>query len=72
MNLSEGGEALQKGVDRSNQLGEMIADPICKKTEYPDQQEKHAAMLERMKQLVSQKKDDWTYEYEYFVEKKWL
>ncbi|NLL09868.1 MAG: flavodoxin family protein [Methanomicrobiales archaeon] len=72
VNLSEGGEVLQKGVDRSYQLGEMLADAICKKTEYPDQQEKHAAMLERMKQLVSQRKDDWTYEYKYFVEKKWL
>ena len=33
----------------------MLADAICK-TEYPDQQEKHAAMLERMKQLVSQER----------------
>ena len=72
VNLSDGEEIFQKGVDQSYQLGVILADAILTKTKYPDQQEEHAAMLERMKKLVLLRKEEWPYEYEYFVRKKWL
>jgi len=72
VNLAEGDEAFQKAVDTSYQLGVRIADAIVTKTEYPDQKEGHAAMFDRMKQLISFRKEDWPYEYEYYVNKKWL
>jgi len=72
LNLSDGEELFQKGIDRSYQLGIQLADAILTKAEFPGQQEGHNAMLDRMKQLVSFRKDEWTYEYTYFVQKKWL
>lgn len=72
LNLSDGEELFQKGVDRSYQLGIQLADAILTKAEFSDQQEGHNAMLDRMKQLISFRKDEWPYEYTYFVQKKWL
>nr|MBP9009407.1 flavodoxin family protein [Methanospirillum sp.] len=72
VNLSDGEEMFQKGVDQSYQLGIQLADAILTKAEYPDQQQGHAAMLERMKQLVSFRREEWPYEYEYFTHKKWI
>ena len=72
VNLSDGDEMFQKGMDQSYQLGIQLADAILTKTEYPDQQEGHRAMLERMKQLILFRKEEWPYEYEYFVSKKWV
>ena len=72
VNLADGEEMFQKGVDQSYQLGIQLADAILTKAEYPDQQQGHAAMLERMKQLVSFRREEWPYEYEYFTHKKWI
>ena len=72
VNLADGEEIFQKGMDQSYQLGVQLADAILTKAEYPDQKEGHAAMFERMKQLVSFRKEEWPYEYEYFVNKKWV
>lgn len=72
VNLADGEEMFQKGMDQSYQLGVQLADAILTKAEYPDQKEGHAAMFERMKQLVSFRKEEWPYEYEYFVNKKWV
>ncbi len=72
VNLADGEEIFQKGMDQSYQLGVQLADAILTKAEYPDQKEGHAAMFERMKQLVSFRKEEWPYEYEYFVSKKWV
>lgn len=72
VNLADGEEIFQKGMDQSYQLGVQLADAILTKAEYPDQKEGHAAMFERMKQLVSFRKEEWPYEYEYFVNKMWV
>ncbi len=72
VNLADGEEMFQKGVDQAYQLGITLADAICTKADYPEQKEGHAAMFERMKQLVSFNKDNWPYEYQYYLEKKWL
>ena len=72
VNLADGEAIFQKGMDQSYQLGVQLADAILTKAEYPDQNEGHAAMFERMKQLVSFRKEEWPYEYEYFVNKKWV
>ena len=72
VNLADGEAIFQKGMDQSYQLGVQLADAILTKAEYPDQKEGHAAMFERMKQLVSFRKEEWPYEYEYFVNKKWV
>lgn len=71
-NLSEGEEMFQKAINTSAQIGKKMADAISSKATFPDQQKGHAEMLERMKQLVAFRKDEWQNEYEYFVNKKWL
>ncbi|WP_245920463.1 flavodoxin family protein [Methanospirillum stamsii] len=71
-NLSEGDETFKHAVQSSYKLGMDLADAIALKTSFPDQQKEHEAMLQRMKELVTFRKDDWTYEYEYFKQKKWL
>ncbi|NLV25803.1 MAG: flavodoxin family protein [Methanomicrobiales archaeon] len=72
INLSDGDEMFEKALKSSRDLGLNLADAILKKKVFPDQQKDHAAMLERMKQLISFRKDEWTNEYQYFIQKKWL
>lgn len=72
VNLSDGEELFHKGVDASYQLGVQLADAITTKATYPDQEAGHTAMFERMKQLIGFRKDEWPYEYEYYINKKWL
>jgi len=72
VNLVDGEEMFKKGIDRSYQLGIELADAILTRAVYPEQEEGHKAMFERMKQLVAFNKDEWKYEYEYFINKKWL
>lgn len=71
-NLSDGEESFRKAVHSSYQLGSDLAKAISSKIVYNDQQKEHEDMLERMKQLVNFRKDEWKNEYEYFVQKKWL
>ena len=71
-NLSEGDEIFQKSLDNSYELGVSLADAMVTHAQFPDQEMGHTAMLERMKQLIGSRKDEWLYEYEYFVNKKWL
>ncbi|MDD1725232.1 MAG: flavodoxin family protein, partial [Methanospirillum sp.] len=65
VNLADGEEMFNKGVSAAYELGVEFADAIITKTVYPDQKENHEAMLKRMTELVSFRRDDWPHEYEY-------
>jgi multimeric flavodoxin WrbA len=47
-------------------LGRRLVACIKKKETFPDQVPERAAFAERMKQLVTMRKDAWTFEYEYW------
>lgn len=72
VNISEGEEIFKNSTNAAYELGVKLADAIVTKKCYPDQEEGHKAMLNRMKELVTFRKDEWIHEYEYFREQKWV
>ncbi|KLK87607.1 iron-sulfur protein [Methanoculleus sediminis] len=61
-------ETIVPAEGRAYELGRKLAKAIEKKETYPDQEELHAAMLERMRLLVTANKDRWHHEYDYWKE----
>lgn len=53
-------------------LGKDLVKAIEEKRTYPDQENVHAAMHERFKHLIAFNKDNWPYEYEYWVDQGWM
>jgi multimeric flavodoxin WrbA len=53
-------------------MGRDLVKAIEEKRTYPDQDTAHAAMHERFKRLVAFNKDNWPYEYEYWVNQGWI
>ncbi len=49
-----------------------LAEAIETGRVFPDQKAGHEEMMNRMRELVSLRSDDWAYEYAYFRAKKWL
>jgi len=56
------GEAL----DRGRELGGRLVEAAAEGRQYPEQEQEHTQFAERMKKLILARKDDWTYEYEYW------
>ncbi len=56
----------------SENLGMALARAIAEKKVFPDQQAMHAEMRERMKALVTYRRDEWAHEYTYWKEKGWI
>ncbi len=48
------------------ELGRRLVEAIRNRTTYPEQEEIHAAMTERMRRLVMANKDRWHHEYEHW------
>jgi multimeric flavodoxin WrbA len=53
-------------------LGERLVDAIEANAPLPDQQPQRTAFAERMRQLVTARKDHWPYEYNYWKDRGWL
>ncbi|MDD5418909.1 MAG: flavodoxin family protein [Methanomicrobiaceae archaeon] len=61
-------EALAPAENRAYELGKKLARAIRDRTTYPDQEEFHAEMRDRMVRLVMRNRDRWHHEYEYLRE----
>ncbi len=61
-------ETIVPAEGRAYELGRRLARAIEKKETYPDQEEFHAAMLDRMRALVTANRDRWHHEYDYWRE----
>ena len=61
-------EAIVPAEGRAYELGKRLVQAIEKKETYPDQERRHAEMLERMRALVTANKDRWHHEYDYWRE----
>ncbi len=72
VNLSEGPDAFNLAIKESHNLGMALAETIVTGRVFPDQKAGHEEMMNRMRELVSLRSDDWAYEYAYFRAKKWL
>lgn len=72
VNISDGEDAFNAAIGRAHELGTKLADAIASKTTYPEQEEDHKAMQSRMRELIAFRKDEWPYEYQYYLDKKWL
>ena len=53
-------------------LGRDLAQAITEQRQYPDQEPVHADMRERFQRLVTFRKDDWAWEYDYWKQQGWL
>jgi multimeric flavodoxin WrbA len=53
-------------------LGAELVQAISSRTTYPEQQAQQSAFAQRMKQLVSARSDEWTYEADYWRSRGWL
>lgn len=56
----------------ARQLGGRLAAAIEGKAPFADQEAEKAAFRERMKQLVTMRRKEWVFEYEYWKEKGWV
>jgi multimeric flavodoxin WrbA len=65
-------DAVSGGEEKARERGRDLWDAIHSQRTYPDQEEIHAGMKERMKYLVSAHKDDWDHEYRYWQEMGWI
>ena len=54
-----------KRLGEADELGKAIAEAVRSKKTFPEQEAEQAEFRQRMEQLVTMRKDDWTYEYEY-------
>lgn len=70
--MAEGEEAFESAVKKAYELGKDLVAAIEEKRIYPEQEEIHREMHERMKNLVLWNKDEWIHEYDHWVEKGWL
>ncbi|NLB00368.1 MAG: flavodoxin family protein [Methanomicrobiales archaeon] len=61
-------EAIVPAEGRAYELGKRLVQAIEKKETYPDQERRHAEMLERMRALITANKDRWHHEYDYWRE----
>lgn len=61
-------EMIVPAEGRAYDLGKKLVRAIEKKETYPDQERRHAEMLERMRVLVTANKDRWHHEYDYWRE----
>jgi hypothetical protein len=57
------GERLAVAAD----LGERLVEAIRTRARYPEQEPERQAFHARLRQLVLQSKDQWPYEYEYWL-----
>jgi len=53
-------------------LGAELVQTISSDTTYPEQQAQQSAFAQRMKQLVNLRKDEWSYEADYWQSQDWL
>jgi len=72
VNMSEGQDAVNQAIKESHNIGMALAEAIETGRVFPDQKAGHEEMMNRMRDLVSLRSDDWTCEYAYFRAKKWL
>jgi len=59
-------EAIVPAEGRAYELGKRLVRAIEKKETYPEQEKRHAAMLERMRTLILANKDRWHHEYDHW------
>lgn len=59
-------EAIIPAERHAYELGKTLAGAILNRTTYPEQEELHAAMTDRMRRLVIANKDRWHHEYEHW------
>jgi multimeric flavodoxin WrbA len=59
-------------VDAARELGGRLVDAIEAKATFPDQEAQLRAFADRMRRLVTARKDQWPYEYNYWKECGWL
>ena len=59
-------ETIVPAEGRAYELGRRLVTAIAKKETYPEQERRHAEMLERMRALVMANKDRWHHEYDYW------
>ncbi len=59
-------EAIIPAERHAYELGRALVDAILNRTTYPEQEELHAAMTDRMRRLVIANKDRWHHEYEHW------
>jgi len=58
--------AVERAIPDAKELGSDLVRAIREKRQYPEQEEEHRVMRERMIELVSFNKDLWISEYEYW------
>ena len=60
-------EAKKERLQAAAELGLRLVEAIRVKKEYPEQEPEKTAFYERMKQLMIMRKDEWPFEYKYWV-----
>lgn len=65
-------EGFSNAEEQAFSMGEDLVEAINAKMTWPDQENVHLEMKERMKYLVTQNKDEWTHEYMHWKKQGWL
>jgi multimeric flavodoxin WrbA len=64
--------ALDAAILEALDLGKILADAISEKRPYPDQESAIAERGAFFRRLIEAHKEDWTHQYDYWMEKGWM
>jgi len=56
-------------MEAAGRLGTRLVDAIYRKTKFPDQESDRREFYDRMKMLITMRREEWPYEYEYWQKK---
>ena len=64
--------ALDPAIDEASKLGTTLVDSIQTKRTYPEQEKEIAERRAFFVRLINANREDWTHQYEYWIEKGWM
>jgi len=64
--------ALDPAIDEASTLETTLAESIQKKRAYPKQEKQIAERRAFFVRLINANREDWTHQYEYWIEKGWM
>lgn len=70
--MAEGPSAMKEAIDKSHEMGKDLVAAIKEKRQYPEQDAAHEAWREQFKYVILANKDEWTHNFNYWMEKGWI
>jgi len=70
--MSEGPSAMEKAIEKSQEMGKDLVEAIKEKRQYPEQVAAHEAWRGRFKYVILANKEQWTHNCDHWMERGWI